>query len=226
MKTGRIMQDELFFLLDDKPKRYAMVARRGSTKFIFVLIELEPVYELMENVALYRKYAFTDNLTGALTRHGYWNELFELLHYAEKAGHNMGVVFADIDNLKRMNSDYGYKEGDAQIAEVSKTLKQVLRKQDLLVRLGGDEFLALMPMRSSDTSQLEKIANRILLAVRRNKNLKTTVSIGLQFVSTNSISKILNSKDAKRAWDAHLDVVDKKIQIAKTTGKNKAVSSL
>ncbi len=226
MKTGKIIQDELIFIIDDTPKRYSMVVRKGNAKFIFVLIELERVYALMENVALYRKYAFTDNLTGALTRHGYWNELFELLHYAEKAGHNIGIIFADIDNLKKMNSDYGYKGGDAQIAEVSKTLRQALRKQDLLVRLGGDEFLALMPMRANDPLQLEKIANRMLVATRRNKELKTTISIGLQFITTEAITKILNSKDVKKSWDSYLDIVDEKIRIAKKSGKNEFISSL
>jgi GGDEF domain-containing protein len=89
------------------------------------------------------------------------------------------------------------------------------------VRLGGDEFLALMPMRASDPLQLEKIANRMLVATRRNKELKTTISIGLQFITTEAITKILNSKDVKRAWDTYLDIVDEKIRIAKKRGKTK-----
>lgn len=223
MRKAAVYQEEVFLLLDDHPKRYSMVIRKGTLKYVCVLIELEPVYELMENVALYRKYAFTDNLTGALTRHGYWSELFELLRYAEKLEYNIGIIFIDVDNLKLMNTKYGYKGGDSQIKEASSSISESLRKHDILVRLGGDEFLALLPVRSSKTEVLSIVSQRILRKIRSNPRMKTTVSLGTYLLTPEMIAQVLNSKDVKKAWEKYLVIVDKKIKEAKTTGKDKVI---
>lgn len=227
LKHGGIFQEEVDLILESgidlKPIRYTMSVRRGIDKYVVVLIELEPVYQLMEDVSLYRKYAFTDSLTGALTRHGYWHELFELLRYAEKMDFNIGIIFVDIDDLKRMNSTYGYKGGDKQIAEVSKTISKTLRKSDLLIRLGGDEFLVLLPLRPNNKEFVRTIAKRIIRSVRSNPRMRTTVSLGTELVAPESISEVLKKRDIKKAWEAYIVEVDKKVKLAKVSGKNKVI---
>ncbi len=223
LKKWAVTQEELLLSIDEKPKRYSVVIRKGTTKYTIVLIEIETVYDLLENVALYRQYAFTDNLTGALTRHGYWNELFELLRYAEKLDYNIGIIFADVDNLKGMNSTYGYQGGDVQIAEASNSICDSLRKHDVLVRLGGDEFLVLLPIRQNNTNVLETVSKRILANIRKNPNMKTTVSLGSQLLTPTQITDILNSKDIKKEWEKYLVIVDQKLKKAKLTGKNQSV---
>ncbi|MCC7304230.1 GGDEF domain-containing protein [bacterium] len=223
MKKNTVYQEEVFMLLDKKPKRYSLVARRGTFKYICVLIELEMVYELMDDVSLYRKYAFTDNLTGALTRHGYWNALFEMLRYAESYEYNIGILFIDVDNLKMMNTTLGYNGGDLQIREVSHSIKVALRKRDLLVRLGGDEFLAILPIRDNSSEILNAVAQRVLRNVRNNKKLKTTVSIGVDHLETKEIAKVLASRDVKKAWEKYIEKADVKVRLAKKTGKNQAI---
>lgn len=223
MKHGSVYQTEEMMILDEAAKRYLVIIRRGHFQIIVVFIELEQIYQLMENVALYRQFAFIDNLTGALTRHGYWNELFDTLKFADKAGDNIGIIFIDVDNLKKMNVVLGYKGGDLQIAEVANSVRKALRKNDLLVRIGGDEFLAILPMRTNRPELLKVITNRILENVRKNTLLQTTVSLGADFISNEKISKTLEQDDIKAEWEKYLEVVDYKLKEAKGTGKNQAI---
>ena len=223
MRLSSVIKEEYILDLGSGAKRYALVIRRGANLFTAVIIELEEIHQLIENEALYKQYAFTDSLTGALTRHGYWNKLFELLKSADDLEENIGIIFADIDNLKLMNTQYGYTGGDKQIAEVSATIASSLRKRDVLVRIGGDEFLVLLPLRMNSPDLVTTVAKRITSSVHKNPNLKTTVSIGTYFLTTKEISKILESPDIPEAWEVFIEKVDEKLKIAKSSGKDKIV---
>lgn len=119
----------------------------------------------MENVAVYRDLerrvadrtaaletanaeilalAVTDPLTGLLNRRGFFDEAERRLEAARLAGHDSLVAFIDIDGLKSVNDQLGHRCGDEMIIAVSRALQSVVRADDLLGRLGGDEFCALI----------------------------------------------------------------------------------
>lgn len=110
-----------------------------------------------------RVLANTDTITGLPNR----NAIHELINDAiEHAGDSqVGIVYLDLDNFKKVNDAYGHMFGDQLLQAVSLALLSCLEENQLLARLGGDEFIIL----ASQTSQssLEAVASRILTRLRQ-----------------------------------------------------------
>lgn len=110
-----------------------------------------------------RVLANTDTITGLPNR----NAIHELINDAlEQAGDGqVGLVYLDLDNFKKVNDAYGHMFGDQLLQAVSLALLSCLEENQLLARLGGDEFIIL----ASQTSQssLEAVASRILTRLRQ-----------------------------------------------------------
>ncbi|KEY46358.1 cyclic di-GMP phosphodiesterase [Citrobacter amalonaticus] len=110
-----------------------------------------------------RVLANTDTITGLPNR----NAMHELINEAiEQAGDSqVGIVYLDLDNFKKVNDAYGHMFGDQLLQAVSLALLSCLEENQLLARLGGDEFIVL----ASQTSQssLEAVASRILTRLRQ-----------------------------------------------------------
>lgn len=90
-----------------------------------------------------------DSLTGLLNRHGLAARLSESMPELQQ---NQGVVellYMDLDGFKPVNDTYGHHVGDAVLSILGQRLSRCLRKEDVLVRLGGDEFLALLSHRDN-----------------------------------------------------------------------------
>jgi diguanylate cyclase len=81
-----------------------------------------------------------DPLTGALTRRGWLDQLRAELARADRLQHGLALLSLDLDGLKAVNDTEGHVAGDARLAAVARTLREVLRPADVLARLGGDEF--------------------------------------------------------------------------------------
>lgn len=110
-----------------------------------------------------RVLANTDTITGLPNR----NAIHELINDAiEQAGDSqVGIVYLDLDNFKKVNDAYGHMFGDQLLQAVSLALLSCLEENQLLARLGGDEFIVL----ASQTSQssLEAVASRLLTRLRQ-----------------------------------------------------------
>ncbi|MDT7095664.1 cyclic di-GMP phosphodiesterase [Citrobacter amalonaticus] len=110
-----------------------------------------------------RVLANTDTITGLPNR----NAIHELINEAiEQAGDSqVGIVYLDLDNFKKVNDAYGHMFGDQLLQAVSLALLSCLEENQLLARLGGDEFIVL----ASQTfqSSLEAVASRILTRLRQ-----------------------------------------------------------
>lgn len=89
-----------------------------------------------------KEYSFIDTLTGCYNRN-YFNK-YRLDHFDKNRDHNrIGVVLADINDLKKINDKHGHEAGDELIKKSAETLRGVFRKDDIVIRLGGDEFLVI-----------------------------------------------------------------------------------
>jgi len=89
--------------------------------------------------------ATRDGLTGFLNRWAGFEVLKNDMALAEREGHPLAVAFIDIDKLKAVNDDYGHDDGDMLIRVVSQALMKYVRDADSLVRIGGDEFILILP---------------------------------------------------------------------------------
>jgi len=89
--------------------------------------------------------ATIDPLTDALNRRAGQMKLKQLMSLAQSNGQPLVVGYVDVNGLKTVNDQHGHQEGDELIQLTSHTLRSALRKSDLFCRLGGDEFLIILP---------------------------------------------------------------------------------
>ncbi len=90
-------------------------------------------------------HATTDTMTGVINRRTGLLFLEEQLVRADEAGKPCTICFIDINDLKRVNDQWGHHQGDRLIETVCQLIKEALRPADILARLGGDEFLIIFP---------------------------------------------------------------------------------
>lgn len=107
--------------------------------------------------------ATTDALTGFLNR-GFGLLLFgKQLQMAKRNNSKLSICYIDVDGLKDVNDTYGHQEGDEVLRLISRFIRETLRKADIISRLGGDEFLLILPQCSADKAVLvwERIAEKV-----------------------------------------------------------------
>lgn len=109
-----------------------------------------------------KRLASADPLTGLLNRRGLEDAVATEVARARRTGGPLSAVLLDLDDFKRVNDTLGHAAGDVVLREVAARLRDSLRPTDVLARVGGDEFLALLP----DTRRAEAtaVAERLRLA--------------------------------------------------------------
>jgi len=128
--------------------------------------------------------ALTDILTN-LPNSRYLRQIFEQEKVrCQQAGQPMALLEADLDSFKAINDRYGHSVGDRYLAEVSRVLKSHLRERDILVRLSGDEFAALLPMTGFAQAallaeRLQQSVDLFTLRLEEGKVARSGLSIGI-----------------------------------------------
>ena len=118
--------------------------------------------------------AFTDDLTGLANRRRFHAELSRNVALARRTGRPLAVLMLDVDGLKRVNDTRGHHEGDRLICDTGSLVRERLRASDLVARLAGDEFAALLP--DTELDEARALAER--LSDELGAALATTVSVG------------------------------------------------
>lgn len=108
--------------------------------------------------------SFTDELTGLYNRRGFLALAEHALLQAKREGADIGVLFLDLDSLKWINDRFGHEVGDEALQEFSGIVQKVLRKSDVLARIGGDEFVVLL--KGAKEGELRRVLSRLEDAVR------------------------------------------------------------
>jgi len=165
------------------------------------------------------KLARTDKLTGLANRHCLEQKLEEEALYSEYSKMPLNVLMFDLDNFKKFNDSYGHVWGDKLLSIFGEIIMQSIRKTDIPVRYGGEEFMILI--RDLDLEVAKSIGERIrrqlenqkLLTGEGKEKVKITVSCGIaQFPR--------HSDDIKKV----VDYADQALYYAKEIGKNIVVS--
>jgi len=153
-----------------------------------------------------KKLARFDNLTGSCNR-GYGLALLDRqLKLAKRNKTKILLAYLDVDNFKDINDSFGHEEGDKVLKEVVKLLKSALREVDIICRMGGDEFLLILPDSSlKDVPLIKERLNQIL-----DKPYKIKFSIGFSCYNP----------DNPQSMDELIRIADKKMYEEKSS-KNK-----
>jgi diguanylate cyclase (GGDEF)-like protein len=111
-----------------------------------VAVSVVTISEVLGRLATrLRSGATTDALTGVLNRAAFADVAHDLLATSRRRGEPMSLVVADLDDFKRVNDEQGHAAGDAVLTSVAETWRRCLRSADVLARVGGDEFVVLLP---------------------------------------------------------------------------------
>lgn len=163
--------------------------------------------------------AYTDALTGAVNRHQFNAALAEEIARANDERHPLSILLLDIDFFKDVNDNFGHGVGDDVLVKFYKVCKEAARSGDVVARIGGEEFVIILP--DSDAKSAYQFAERLrdkiqqLSIIVDDKCIKITVSIGVSQWFNDSFS---------RAEDFIADA-DKSLYQAKEQGRNKVVAN-
>lgn len=161
--------------------------------------------------------AYTDNLTQLPNRRHVFRTLRD--YHAKAVGENFSysIIIFDIDNFKGVNDKYGHSIGDKVIQTTKNICQTILRKSDTLGRIGGEEFMIILP--ETDQASATKIANRIREQFESYdfdnlaSDLKVTASFGV----------IMHTDED--SYDALVNKADRLMYRAKNDGRNRVITN-
>jgi diguanylate cyclase (GGDEF)-like protein len=164
-------------------------------------------------------YAVRDTHTGLYNKRFIINELENISRIARRSGRAFSIVIIDIDDFKRINDLYGHVSGDEYLKSITKLFTQSLREQDIAGRIGGEEFLIILPE--------TRIDGAFRLAVRIRKNVEDFVLNYLNFEIRTTISAgVCQYESTIKDINELLDIADQALYEAKRSGKNNVLQAL
>ena len=176
--------------------------------------------EVRQKDAELERIAYSDALTGLPNRRATLARFHEELTRADRRNEKFAVMVLDIDHFKNFNDTYGHQWGDTVLKHVARTLAAAKRNEDVMGRIGGEEFLILLtgPADSMDERVAEDAANRLreklaaLPIVAAGTGVTVTISAGLAVFPIDG-----------RDWESLFSVADARLYAAKREGRNRVV---
>jgi diguanylate cyclase (GGDEF)-like protein len=156
-----------------------------------------------EEKLIAEKASKTDVLTGLMNRRAYYEISTNEVHRSGRYGGKLSLMLLDIDHFKEFNDNYGHDIGDTALEHFANLLIKMKRKDDYAFRLGGDEFLLLLPETEKD--EAEHLAQRIQDEVKTHRihlqelTLTMSTSYGVAQLEEDDISIKEAEKRADRA---------------------------
>lgn len=150
----------------------------------------------------HRRRAVVDPLTGCLNRHALDDRVAELEELSRISNGPIAVIAIDIDHFKAVNDGHGHAAGDRVLAHIAYTMRTSLRRFELLYRLGGEEFLLVLP--GADVQAARHVADQLRIAIARSNVAGITVTASLGVASARppvDIAALIATAD-KRLYDA------------------------
>lgn len=162
--------------------------------------------------------AVQDELTGLPNRRRVLAVLAEEGERYNRSGVRFGVAMLDIDNFKRINDVHGHPIGDAVLRSVAHLIRNALRKPDLVGRVGGEEFLMILPG-AAGVDEATQVVERVRAAIERNDwsatspDLQVTASIGVAVCALGEPVEDLVGR------------ADRSLYLAKASGRNRVTAA-
>ncbi len=179
--------------------------------------------------------ALHDDLTGLANR-ALFNDRLD--HALRRSGSDLGLLFCDLDDFKRVNDRLGHAAGDEVLVEVARRLRGCVRSGDTVARLGGDEFAILL----DDAEDTQQVADRVITAMLEPFTAAgTTIGVSMSVGITHHSSLVAGRRSVDRdpqstyapaggpspasVADHLLREADLAMYAAKTSGKGRAVTA-
>ncbi|MDP2821989.1 MAG: diguanylate cyclase [Sulfuritalea sp.] len=190
---------------------------RALVPFLRVYLrETAPVLEARRLMDSLRESSLQDAMTGLYNRRFIEAYVETLQAAVQRKGTHLAVLMFDVDHFKKVNDTHGHDAGDKVLVAVANVLKQTLRKSDILVRFGGEEFLAFLQDTTAEGGMIA--AEKVRAAVEA---LKIALPSGV-LQKTISIGVADFPEDSADFWEA-VKFADTALYAAKENGRNRVV---
>ena len=159
---------------------------------VLVILRLGQVVRALQNQSqAFRRLTLQDPLTGLANRRGLEASLTKLFHQARRTAKPLSLVVLDLDHFKRFNDEYGHPAGDRLLTSASSAWASVVRDMDVLARIGGEEFVVVLPAAGAD------VAADVVERLRAATPLAQTFSAGIATWSdsTESAAELIQRAD-------------------------------
>jgi diguanylate cyclase (GGDEF)-like protein len=157
-----------------------------------------------------------DALTGALNRAGFQEQAGREMARARRHDVPLAVVLADLDNFKRLNDSFGHSAGDGVLAAFAQLCRAQLRPDDRVARVGGEEFVLLLPQ--TDEAGAVRTAERL----RRAMHAQLASPDGRPITASFGVAA---HPDAGSDVETLLGAADRALYLAKSLGRDRTVAS-
>lgn len=147
-----------------------------------IAAEVRDLSERKESEATIKRLAYYDSLTGLANRRLLDDRIAMALAHAARADSSLAVVFVDVDGLKTINDSMGHPAGDRVLKEAARRLSQIVREEDTVSRMGGDEFVILVTDVGPEEAQefAERVAGVFAPPMFiAGKRISVTASVGI-----------------------------------------------
>lgn len=190
----------------------AVIAPIVSWFIVGLVINIHHLEAQMRELATY------DVLTGAMSRGAFLEACQNILHYSQRNHMSLAALYLDIDDFKSINDTYGHAGGDAVLTAFSDAIKHDKRKSDLFGRMGGEEFILMLP-----NTGLE---GAILFANKLRESLKDTavsyLDASIQY--TVSIGVAVSDSQNQNSVEQLIKHADNALYAAKHSGKDRVLA--
>lgn len=161
----------------------------------------------------------TDALTGANNREHFDSQLRMELSFARRHNSDLALLLFDVDHFKRVNDTYGHPVGDEVLVEIARTVRRLVRNEDVFARYGGEEFGLIL--RGIDIAGARSVGERLRTQVEKlsvasdRGPIKVTISVGCSSFATTS----------DPTAEGLVQGADRRLYAAKNSGRNRVVAS-
>lgn len=157
-----------------------VVGWMAAERLTFFILTMYLTAVLRRHAEYQRALATTDEMTGAANRRAFIEQASREISRTRRSGEPITLAFLDLDNFKRLNDSAGHAEGDRVLRAVARTMMDNIRVSDTLARVGGDEFVLLLP--STDAAPARAVIEKLraaLAATVAGRGWDITFSIGV-----------------------------------------------
>jgi diguanylate cyclase (GGDEF)-like protein len=175
-----------------------------------LLVSIVAVTTALMNAEMqHRREAILDPLTGLLNRKALESRFKEIEQQASQSEASVCVIAADLDHFKKVNDSHGHPRGDDVLRDVTSEMRKRLRTFELMYRVGGEEFLIVLP--GVDLPEGVAVAERLrqAVAVCNPAGLTQTISLGVAAACGSEVT-----------YDGLLAAADRALYEAKDAGRN------
>jgi diguanylate cyclase (GGDEF)-like protein/PAS domain S-box-containing protein len=176
-----------------KDGHWVWIHSRGKTifdengvgvKFIGTFTDISEKKALEDKIL---ELAYKDQLTNLYNRHYFYSMVQEIISLAKRERNPLSLMMIDIDKFKNINDTYGHGNGDIVIKSLATIMLENTRASDIVARIGGEEFVILLPNTSKDdavtlANKLRKNVENHLIRFENNVDISITISIGVDSI--------------------------------------------